>query len=295
MSADAAVAIHGAVVAGPRGDRFRLVTQPARGPVRGTVLALPPFAEEMNKSRRMCARMARAMAQHGWRVVQCDLHGCGDSAGELHDASWQIWLDELRAELEQIPALGENWLWATRAGALLLAPLLDSAADRRFDVLLWQPIESGAAHLAQLLRLHTGARVLGAARADGDVTPMQRLKAGQEVEVGGYVLSARLAADLQQATLELPNTQRSRVVWCELAHAAGNAGAVSATAARWDGRLAERGVQLEIESMPGPAFWQTQEIEECDELIERGIARMSGRAPAAAPGAAPADSVAQGR
>src|SRR5688500_5815022 len=83
------------------GPRLRCVAEPAGGTVRGVVLLLPPFAEEMNKSRRMCALLARGLAADGWRVVRIDLLGCGDSAGSLRDASWEQWCDDLRTELHR--------------------------------------------------------------------------------------------------------------------------------------------------------------------------------------------------
>ena len=83
------------------GPRLRCIAEPVRGTVRGVVLLLPPFAEEMNKSRRMCALLARGLAADGWRVVRIDLFGCGDSAGSLRDASWEQWCDDLRTELHR--------------------------------------------------------------------------------------------------------------------------------------------------------------------------------------------------
>ena len=41
------------------------------------------WAEEMNKARRMAALQARLLAENGYAVLQIDLHGCGDSSGDL--------------------------------------------------------------------------------------------------------------------------------------------------------------------------------------------------------------------
>src|SRR5688572_11677189 len=105
-----------------RGPRLRCIAEPASSHVRGVVLLLPPFAEEMNKSRRMCALLAHGLAADGWRVVRIDLFGCGDSAGLLRDATWAQWCDDLRSELDRhlcakAPSL---WLWGLRAGALFV-------------------------------------------------------------------------------------------------------------------------------------------------------------------------------
>ena len=77
-------------VSGPRpfflrftaGNRFCLLHATDRRAV-GAVLYVHPLAEEMNKSRRMAALQARALAASGWVVLQVDLFGCGDSDGDF--------------------------------------------------------------------------------------------------------------------------------------------------------------------------------------------------------------------
>ena len=94
----------------------------APGTPRGVVLYLHPFAEEMNKVRRMAALQARALASAGYAVLQLDLRGCGDSGGEFHEASWAGWLDdaELGARwLRQRHPDAPLWLWGARAGNLI--------------------------------------------------------------------------------------------------------------------------------------------------------------------------------
>ena len=71
----------------PGGDLFALYHPPRRAP-QGGVVYIPPFAEEMNRSRRMAALQARALAESGWGVLTIDPYGCGDSAGDFADARW---------------------------------------------------------------------------------------------------------------------------------------------------------------------------------------------------------------
>ena len=113
---------------GPCGRRFALHHRPA-GPPRGLVVYVHPFAEEMNKSRRMAALQSRALAEAGFAVLQVDLMGCGDSDGELLDASWAQWVGDVVFACgwlrQQYPHSGTDtvplWLWGLRAGALLAA------------------------------------------------------------------------------------------------------------------------------------------------------------------------------
>ena len=257
-------------VPGSTGSRFRLVSEPADRLVRGTVIFVHGFAEEMNKSRRMAARMARLLAADGWRVVQRDLCGCGDSSGEFVDASWAAWLDDIDTELADAATDRPVWLWCLRAGALLAPAVLEER--RHVNLLLWQPVLSGAQHLQQFLRLHAGARIVGAASADRGASPMQRLRSGEPVEVGGYQLGPALAMGLEQAAFAVPEHFAGRIAWFELAN--DEAPELSMPAARAIERLSAAGLHADPRVLRGPPFWQTQEIEECEALLEQTLAEL---------------------
>jgi hypothetical protein len=69
-----------------RGARACLLRTPGREPANaGAILYVHPFAEEMNKSRRMAALQARPVRSR-LTVLQIDLYGCGDSDGNFADA-----------------------------------------------------------------------------------------------------------------------------------------------------------------------------------------------------------------
>ena len=249
------------------GRRFRIVSQPADGPCLGTVIWVHAFAEELNKTRRMSALMARRLAGAGWRVVQKDLSGCGDSTGDFGEASWTAWVDDVKAELVQADRHRPIWLWCVRAGALLASAALDGRIP--VNLLLWQPVMSGARHLQQFLRLQTGARVLGSAKVGSGAAPAQSLGAGAAVEVGGYLLAPALATGLGQASFDVPSEFSGRIAWFELVP--DEAPEVSPATAKTVERLRARGIDVDVEALTGPAFWQTQEIEECEALLERSL------------------------
>jgi len=261
-------------VPAPGGPRFRMVTEPATGQALGTVLWAHPFGEEMNKSRRMSGRMARLLAARGWRVVQTDLLGCGDSAGEFRDATWDAWAEDLRSELARAAAGQPVWFWGVRAGALLAPALMQARPD--LHLLLWQPVVSGAQHLQQFLRLHAGARIVGNTQGAAEASPAELLKAGQMVELGGYELSPALADGLGRASFDVPAGFHGRVVWLEVS--AEPDAAASPMAQRSVERLRSSGARVDLEVVPGAPFWQTQEIEDCDALLERSDALVNAAA-----------------
>lgn len=283
------VAQAGAFVAGRSGSRFRLVSEPADREPCGTIVFVHAFAEEMNKSRRMAARMARMLAGEGWRVAQRDLCGCGDSSGDFADASWQDWIDDVDAELSLAVENRPVWLWCLRAGALLVPPVL--ATRPHVNLLLWQPVLSGAQHLQQFLRLHAGARIAGSNKGGSEASPSQMLRSGSSVEVGGYQVSPALASGLEQAGFALPELFEGRVVWFEIS--AGDAAELSASTLRSVERLRANGHEVAPRALHGPLFWQTQEIEECEALLQQTLLELSGAAPAAA--SAPNSSIAPER
>lgn len=273
------------LVPAPDGARLRCVAEPAAGAVRGQVLLAPPFAEELNKSRRQCALLARRLAAQGWRVVRLDLYGCGDSAGELRDARWSAWVDELRAEALALIRGGAAplWLWGVRSGALFVPALLEAVPGAH--VLLWQPVLSGATFLQQFLRLSVAAQLFGRSEAEAPQKPAaQRLAEGEVVEVAGYELPPAVAEGLRAAALGLPATRGGRVVWLEVV--AGADLACSPAARRGAEAMRGAGWSVQQEALSGAPFWQSTEIVVNEALLDRSEALLAA-APVAAQSAAP--------
>lgn len=254
------------------GERFCVLTEPAGAP-RGAVLYIHPFAEEMNKSRRMAALAAQAFAEQGWLVLQLDLLGCGDSSGDFADASWAGWLADVDAAWRWLEGRGAQniRLWALRAGALLLA---DWVATRGVaaPLLLWQPVLDGRQHLTQFLRLKGVSQMMEESDAKAAIGAVRaEIEAGRAVEVAGYTLAPALVVGLQAARLELPAAYGAPVALLELNAAGGEPSpGVAALARRWS----ERGIAVTCAAHAGVAFWQTQEIEISPALLEASPAAL---------------------
>jgi exosortase A-associated hydrolase 2 len=255
------------------GQRFCLFHRPAPGqPVRGAVLYVHPFAEEMNKTRRMAALQARAFAAQGYGVLQIDLHGCGDSSGDFRDARWSIWKQDLALACDWLAQRmsGPISLWGLRLGALLA---LDFSQDRRQPIarlILWHPVISGKTHLNQFLRMRIASEMLvsdalsGAAGATSSTSSTLRaqLAGGSSIEVAGYELAPELAAaiDAQEASSCTP---RQPVHWFDLQTAGAMAPAVARHLQRWR----DAGVQAQLHPVEGVPFWAGSEIVECPALL----------------------------
>lgn len=260
-------------VEAPRGGRFYLMTRPV-GAVVGGVLLAPPFAEELNKSRRMLSRAAQAFAADGWLVLQPDLLGCGDSAGDFGDASWQAWVDDFDRAWQYLGAncSGPRVLWSVRAGSLLVADWM-AATGSLAPWLAWQPVSSGKQHLQQFLRLKGVSEMLNDADARATMVGLRdRMAAGEAVEVAGYIIAPQLAAGLDAAVLKVPDGHRALLVMIETSSAEEPAN--SPAMRQLNERFEAAGVPTEVAVVRGPSFWQTQEIEEAPELVERSRAAL---------------------
>jgi exosortase A-associated hydrolase 2 len=254
------------------GARFCLYHAPEGDRVRGLVLYVHPFAEEMNKSRRMAALQSRALSKAGYGVLQIDLLGCGDSSGDFGDATWQAWIDDvlLGCRWLQKKAQAALWLWGLRAGCLIAAAAtLELRAS--CNLLFWQPTPNGRAVLQQFLRLKVAADMASGGARGAMEAMRQELAVGNAIDVAGYRLTPAVAAPLEQAKIQSVGSV-NRVAWIELSpHGQGELSpAATLTLSEWS----QRGVAVSSRSVPSPAFWQTTEIEEAPALLEATLAAL---------------------
>ena len=240
---------------------------------RGAVVYAHPFAEELNKSRRMAALQARAMAAAGYAVLQIDLLGCGDSSGDLGDATWEAWLADvaLACDWLQRRAAAPLWLWGQRTGCLLAIEAANRM-ERPVNLLFWQPVVSGKQFLQQFLRLKIAAEMLSS-EGKGMMERMRnQLRQGQPVEIAGYLLSSALAGGLESAELILSH-RSCRLEWIEISSKPD--GTLSPVAVARLNQWQAAGHRARGTWVNGPAFWQTIEISECPALLEVSILAMS--------------------
>jgi exosortase A-associated hydrolase 2 len=230
-------------------------------PPRGAVLFLPPFAEELNKARRMIALQARELARLGYPVLVPDMYGTGDSAGDFAEADWTTWVQDLmllRGWLEARHGCKQS-LWSLRTGALLGAALTGAGATAPDTWILWSPVLRGQQFLTQFLRLRLAAELAGGRAAGLDSQALRKqLQAGGSIEIAGYELTAGLAAALDASELSAEALARaSRVGWFEVG--GGAEPSLPPPAARILDALRSRGGAPHAGVVSGEAFWTTPE------------------------------------
>lgn len=251
------------------GPLFTMLHQPPAGAeTKGALLYIHPFAEELNKARRMAAVQSRRLAEAGYWVLQPDLYGCGDSSGDFGEARWETWLSDLdrcASELESLS--GEQvCLWGLRLGCVLGSELAARYPGRFSGLLLWHPVINGEQMLTQFLRIRLAAGL----QSGSNETPRrlrESLTGGQGLEIGGYWLAPQLAAAIDSARLAPPGEANFPVWWLEVVGASnrGLAPASQRVVESW----AARGASVTAEAVEGAPFWNTQEIMEAPALWRR--------------------------
>lgn len=267
--------VSGHFIQGAKGPLFVLLRRPP-GDVRGCVLVLPPFAEEMNKCRRMVTEVCAGLAQCGVASLVVDLYGTGDSGGDLSDADWATWQDDVSVAVKWAASKG---LPIQRLLALRLGCALAASCAERGDLpglrtsVFWQPVFNGGRVLSQFLRLRVAASAMEQDRKESLAELRDQLNQGRLVEVAGYSLGRGLATSLERIlpAQVLPQALGD-LTWVELVREDGVAiGAESRQIL--DANLARDGGMM-LQTFVGPPFWASTEIVSLPDVVASTVERL---------------------
>lgn len=229
--------------------------------VRRDVLFVPPFADEMNKARRMAALQARALASAGIGTLLVDLYGTGDSQGDFRDARLEIWREDLNTATEWLRQQGgeEISVLALRMGAALALDWARDTAAALKRIVLWQPVHSGEVFIRQFLGLRVIAGRMEGGKNVESAASLRQTAAGQSIEVAGYELAPELVASLEKLDLSpLANGRTPPIHWFELARSAG--APLLPPSQRVVEHWRDKGVAVTSSTVAGPSFWDGRNI-----------------------------------
>lgn len=263
-------------VEGRSGHLFLTLRRPSHDNTRSVVLLLPPFAEEMNKSRRLFTLQAQTLCEAGFAVAVFDPFGTGDSEGDFGQTSIEHWQQDCEDILLALKHMGftECIPLGVRFGALLLDHVLMSSPIDIHHAILWQPVTSGAQSLNQFLRLQSAANMMSS-DSGPSVSDMQTmLSSGESVEVAGYEISPQLYAQTQTLKLDALRVERLRSLdWFAIANSSD--APMPAAAARHLQRWTEAGLHTRPKVIEGAQFWAATEIVVVPELVARSTAAVT--------------------
>lgn len=251
------------------GHRLFVVHAPEPGDISGIVVHAPSLGEEMNLSRRCVAAAARAMAGAGFAVLLADPFGCGDSSGEPGAFTWTDWDADLDRSVRYMKGRWPGlpvWLWAHRAGALVL-PSAMGGDNVPAGVLLWQPMVEGAELLKHWQRLAAAAAISGGHSGGAAIEHQsQTWSSGGLVDAGGLSINANMARSTGSRRLLPPrHGANGRVVWLDVHSRARTEPSTSART--WLDRWEAAGWTTRWRSTVGPPFWLGPEVTVNDDLV----------------------------
>lgn len=231
-------------------------------------LIVPPFAEEMNKSRRMVTDFARHECRKGKGVLCVDLSGTGDSDGEFAAGRVGRWIEDLAAAAEWSAAAGwrVNSILGIRMGAILAAMVARQQNMALSRAVFWQPVTNGARLIDQFLRVRVMASRMEQDRNETVAELRGRLQAGETVEVAGYSLSGALCADIDALDLVDALTPLFPPIrWFDIV--ADSAAPVAPGTQRSIDKVRAAGGQVEHKQVMGEPFWMATEIVTNPDLV----------------------------
>jgi exosortase A-associated hydrolase 2 len=259
----------------PSGRLFAVHHRPSDAAlVRGHVLCVPPFNEEMNRCRSMVALQAQALARYGIGTLLLDLYGTGDSAGDYVDARWQIWQKDIRAAVAWLNSQpGQcRGLWGIRLGVILAAEAMKAIDLAEAALIAWQPVVDGKQHFTQFLRMRIAAQMERPHLPKETTKSMrEQLALGKALEISGYEIHPEFAAAIDNAHLDVmspaPNVP---VLWLE--QAAPNSPQLVPASQKVVETWRAAGANVDVRYFEGPNFWQVAERAMSMSAIEATLA-----------------------
>ena len=237
---------------------------------KGTsIIYVPPFGEEANRCRAIAAQQAREFAKNGYGCLLIDPYGTGDSAGELKNATWDIWQKDITAAanwLEQKTS-GNLILWGIRLGALLATSVANQNPALFKQLIFWQPVLDGKIYLTQVLRQRIISLQERNEPAETTAQMMEKLANGQPIEVAGYTLVEALTTDIKNTAFKhFKQFDPINIAWLETIVQEDNT--LSIASQRAIEHMTSLGVSVKPELIISPPIWTLQKRTEAPTLIE---------------------------
>ncbi len=158
-----------------------------------TVIFVPPFAEEMNRSKRMYVLCARLLADAGIHSICFDFAGTGDSSGEWGDYSYQDWkqnlIDVYQFAKKITPTIN---LITLRDSALISLDLIKLNEIHIDKCVMWDPIDNGEVLIRQLVRMKIASAMADDLKKITTQEVSESIEKEGYLEVGGYHVSSDL-------------------------------------------------------------------------------------------------------
>ncbi len=228
------------------------------------VVLVPPFAEEMNRSKRMYVLCARLLANSGLDALCFDYSGTGDSSGKWGEFSYDNWVSDLQDVYHFSKSLASDVSFiALRFGALIVA---DAIAAKQLSVkkcLLWDPLESGDVLTRQLVRMKIAAAMTDNAKKITSQSVMQMMENDGYMESAGYHISQSMFRDINDKKLAsmIPALcDNVNMHWMSSAKPSAKGNVWLANSFKQEALTSQQMSNLHMHALGDVKFWMQQEV-----------------------------------
>jgi hypothetical protein len=129
---------------------FRAQSSPRTG-----ILFCYPIGQEYIRAHWAFRLLSNFLLQKGFPVFKFDYYGTGDSLGDMSDTGIERWVEDVKtaaAEFKKVAGISTISLVALRHGAVIAGKAIEEGLSVK-DLVLWDPVVSGATYLAELKRV----------------------------------------------------------------------------------------------------------------------------------------------
>jgi len=242
---------------------------------KNAILILPPFAEEMNKTRHLINTVVQQLIAAGCNSFMLDNFGTGDSEGDLDQASVDIWRHDIQQFIELLQQQGYQRLSviAIHFGAMQLFDLLNnnSLALPLQHIVLWQPIFEVKKFWQQFARIKV-AEAMASGNKISQKDLEQQLLQGDTLEIAGYPISPAFYQSLLNIRAEIPaQLNGCQLSWFETSQIENIALPVQKMLQQLQQHSDVNFLQFKDEP-----YWQTTELASADKLIALTVQQLTG-------------------
>jgi exosortase A-associated hydrolase 2 len=240
------------------------------------IVVIPPFAEEMNKSRHLISAAMRMLSAAGYGCFMLDNYGTGDSAGDLGNASIDIWRADLYQLIQLLQQHGYQRISfiALRFGTLQLFDLLSQYTLPLpvKQLVLWQPVFDMAKFWQQFARIKV-AEAMALGKKLSQKALEQQLDNGESIEIAGYPISPAFYHSLFAASPTFPAALHgTRLCWLETSQLDN----IALPVEKMRQQLKQH-CDLCFHQLKDEPYWQTAELASADSLLALTVQYLTGR------------------
>ncbi|KKO49320.1 glycosyl transferase [Arsukibacterium sp. MJ3] len=248
-------------------------------PKRQAIIVLPPFAEEMNKSRHLISALMRQLSDAGSSSFMLDNYGTGDSEGDLDQATISLWRDDLYHLIQLLKQQGYRSISfiAVRFGTLQLFDLLNThlLPLPLQHIILWQPVFDVAKFWQQFLRIKV-AEAMASGSKISQKELEQQLQQGDTIEIAGYPISPAFYQSLLGINSVLPaQLQHSNLSWFETSQLDTIALPVQKMLSQLQQHQLLENSKVNFVQLKAEPYWQTAELATADQLIALTVQQLT--------------------